>query len=181
MLRLLVEENRRFKSRQVGKCVLWEQKPAVNYSYGWNSPGFPKAHLQKQYTSTKTVHVQLFFVWFPHTTSMVCSIRCFFVSHEFGRWTSTRFPPPTQPTPVSPQAVSPCGGYLAVANAMTVTVLTAQIWIKLQKVIEIPTSFQVRIGETMSMLMRGHHTCWFYLQTNTAKIVQESSSHWLIS
>lgn len=42
----------------------------------------------------------------------------------------------TQPTPVSPQAVSPCGGYLAVANAMTVTVLMAQIWVKLQKVIE---------------------------------------------
>lgn len=31
----------------------------------------------------------------------------------------------TQPSPVSPQAVSPCGGYLAVANAMTVTV---RIW-----------------------------------------------------
>ena len=170
MLRLLVEENRRFKRRRVGKGVLLEQKPAVNYSYGWNwwNSRFSNS------TSTKTVHVQLFFLWFPHKTSMVCSIRCFFVSHHFGRWNSTYSVPP--------QAVSPCGGYLAVANAMTVTVLMAQIWVKLQKVIEIPTSFQVRIGETMSMLMTGgHHKCWFYLHTNTAKIVQELSSHWLIS
>lgn len=54
MLRLLLAENRRFKSRRVGKGVLLEQKPAVNYSYGWNSPGFPKAN-----ASTKTVQVPL--------------------------------------------------------------------------------------------------------------------------
>lgn len=131
MLRLLVKENRRFKSRQVGKGVLFEQKPAVNYSSGWNSR-FSKS------TSTKTVHVELLFVWFPHKTSMfvpfVVSLCLIILEDENPPVASSHNQ--TQPTPVSPQAVSPCGGYLAVANAMTVTVLMAQIWVKLQKVIE---------------------------------------------
>ena len=136
MLRLLVEENRRFNSRQVGKGVLLEQKPAVNDSYGWSSPGFPKVHLQKQYTfncflfDSPTKH-QWVVPFVVSLCLMILEDKNPPVASSHNQLNLLR----------SPQAVSPCGGYLAVANAMTVTVLMAQIWVKLQKVIEIPTSF----------------------------------------
>ena len=102
------------------------------------TPGFPKAHLQKQYT------FNCYFFDSPYKTSMVCSIRCFFVSHHFGRWTSTssKFPQPNSTYSRFASGGFPVWWLFGRGQCYDCYGADlAQIWVKLQNGIEIPTSF----------------------------------------